>query len=42
MAIFESELKELAATGVQIYLATINPEGHLLDPRRMTDQNGVI
>jgi hypothetical protein len=28
MAMLEFELKELRATGVEIYLAAINPEGH--------------
>jgi hypothetical protein len=42
MAIFELELKQLNSSGVEIYLAAINPEGHKLDPMQMMDESGVI
>jgi hypothetical protein len=42
MVIFESELKELAANGVEIFLAAINPEGYQFHPWQMTDESGII
>ncbi len=42
MARFETELKQLAATGVEIYLSAINPEGDMYHPDRMKDESGII